>query len=310
MGGDRDGHPFVTPEISKETLVNNKRQIISLYQRDLDILYSQISSSNNIISVSKELEKSVALESSLFNLDIKDTVLRDPSEIYRSKILLISLKLEETKQNSAHGYRNMYEFLDDLYLIYNSLSANKGKIIGDVNLLPYIYKVETFGFRFAALDIRQNAFQIRDAINEIFNFTEVCRNYNLIDEESKIKILTDEILKARPLKNNYSKLSDTTFRIIEEFGVIKWGKENVAPNACNDYIISNCASVSDILTALLLAKEAGLITVAQGRIFDTQIDILPLFETIFDLRESDSVMKELFDNKAYSQHLKIGNNIQ
>ncbi len=310
MGGDRDGHPFVTPEISKETLVNNKRQIIGLYQGDLDTLYSQISSSNNIISVSKELEKSVALESSLFNLEIKDTMLRDPTEIYRSKILLISLKLEETKQNSAHRYRNMYEFLDDLYLIYNSLSANKGKIIGDVNLLPFIYKVETFGFRFAALDIRQNAFQLRDAINEIFNFTEVCLNFNSIDEKSKIKILTDEILRARPLKNNFTKFSDSSLRIIEEFGVIKWGKENVAPNACNDYIISNCASVSDILTAVLLAKEAGLITVAQGKILNTQIDILPLFETIFDLRESDSVMKELFENKAYSQHLKIRNNIQ
>ena len=310
MGGDRDGHPFVTPETSKETLVGNKRQIISLYQRDLDILYSSISSSNNIISVSKELEKSVALEGSLFNLDNTDTILRDPSEMYRSKILLISLKLEKTKLNSKLGYRNMYEFIDDLYLIYNSLTANKGKIIGDVNLLPFIYKVKTFGFRLAALDIRQNAFQLRDAVKEIFSFTEVCKNFNSIDEERKVEILTDEILRARPLKNNFTKLSDSTLRIIEEFGVIKWGKENVAPNACNDYIISNCASVSDVLTAMLLAKEAGLITVVHGKILNSQIDILPLFETIFDLRESDSVMKELFQNKAYSQHLKLRKNIQ
>jgi len=310
MGGDRDGHPFVTPEISKETLVNNKRQIISLYQLDLDNLYSSISTSDNIVSVSKELEKSVSFESGLFNLDKSESVLRDPTEIYRSKLLIISLKLEETKQNTKLGYNNMIEFLDDLYLIYNSLSTNKGKIIADVILLPFIYKVKTFGFRLTALDIRQNAYQLRAAINEIFNFTEVCQDFNSLDEIDKIKLLTSEILLARPLKNNFTKFSDSTLRIIEEFGVIKWGKENVAPNACNDFIISNCASVSDVLIAVTLAKEAGLITVKHGEILESQLDILPLFETIFDLRDADLIMGDLFENRAYSKHLKLRKNMQ
>ena len=310
MGGDRDGHPYVTVDVTKGTLLNNKKQIINLYERDLELLYTALSSSSNIVDPSKQLLKSIEKDRAAFGVAITDGILRDPSEVYRSKLLLISLKLEETKQNSALGYSSSKEFLDELYLLQKSLIENKGNVIADSVLLPIIYKVKTFGFRFAALDIRQNSSLLRDAVGEIFSYSEVEDNFNAMIEDVKVELLTKEILSARPLKNTFSKLSVQTRQVISEFSVIKWGKENIAPNACNDYIISNCSSVSDILLALLLSKEAGLISVHKKKILDSLFDILPLFETIEDLRSAHVVMKTLFDNPAYSMHLKLRNNIQ
>ena len=310
MGGDRDGHPFITVDVTKETLLNNKRQIINLYQNDLDSLYTSLSSSLNISTASKALELSINSDISLFDTNFSDNILRDPSEIYRAKIFQISYKLERTVNNEEFGYKKSSDFIDDLETIYESLSKNKGKIVADTVVLPLIYKVKTYGFRLVALDIRQNASLLKEAVAELLSYSEVVENYSLLPEDQKIPLLTKEILSSRPLKNNYSDLSVSTRQIIEELSLIKWGKTNIAPNACNDYIISNCSSVSDVLNALLLAKEAGLIKLRNHRIIQSDFNILPLFETIEDLRKSDRVMKELFSNTSYMQHLLLREKVQ
>ncbi len=310
IGGDRDGHPFVTAELTKETLSNNKKQIITLYQRDMELTYTALSSSSNIITASARLLNSIKKDRQILGIENAESILRDPSEIYRSKILLTSLKLEETKQNSPKGYKSSDEFIDDLYIMYNSLINNKGSIIADTVLLPLIYKAKTFGFRLAALDIRQNSSLINSAVEEILKYSEVCINFKNLSEEDKIKILTGEILNSRPLKNSFSELSQVTIQVLNELAIIKWGKENIAHNACSDFIISNCSSVSDVLSVVLLAKEAGLVFSAGKKIISSSFDVLPLFETIDDLRNSDKVMNVLFNNKAYAQHIKLRNGIQ
>ena len=310
IGGDRDGHPFVTVDLTKETMLNNKKQIINLYQRDLEQLYTELSSSIQITKANQALIKSVKQDNVNLRMENTDGFLRDPSEVYRSKLLSISLKLEKTKQKSGLGYKNSIEFIDDLFLMFNSLNKNDGKIIAETVVLPLIYKARTFGFRLAALDIRQNSSLIHEAITDILSYSEVCKNYQSYSEEEKIDLLTMEILTSRPLKNSFSKLNPLTQQVLNELGTIKWGKENIAYNACGDYIISNCSSVSDVLSAVLLAKEAGLISVFNKNISFSDFDVLPLFETIDDLRQADKIMKELFENKAYSRHLKRRNEVQ
>ncbi len=159
-------------------------------------------------------------------------------------------------------------------------------------------------------DIRQNSSLLREAINDILNYSGAAKNFDSLDEDEKIKILTKEILSQRPLRNIFSNLKETTNQVLNELAVIKWGKQHISPNACNDYIISNCTSVSDVLTALLLAKESGLVEIDKNRIKKSLIDILPLFETIEDLRNCDMVMQTLFVNAAYSKHISIRKNVQ
>ncbi len=310
MGGDRDGHPYVTAELTKETLANNRKQILNLYLQDLDPLYISLSASSNIIKANKKLIQSI--NNDLSNLDVKSTdgILRDPSEKYRNKLYLISLKLQKTIDDSKYGYKNSSEFIEDLNLIYNSLSENKGKLIADEKVLPLIYKVKTFGFHLVSTDIRQNSSLLRAAVANILDYSGAAKKFTSLSEDEKIKILTKEILNQRPLRNIFSNLKDATHQVLNELALIKWGKINISEKACNDYIISNCTSVSDVLIALLLAKEAGLLEINKDKIKNSVIDILPLFETIEDLRNCDSVMQNLFSNKAYSQHLKLRNKIQ
>ncbi|HSR18869.1 MAG TPA: phosphoenolpyruvate carboxylase, partial [Ignavibacteriaceae bacterium] len=171
MGGDRDGHPFVTEDITKETLRNNRKQIINLYIQDLDPLYTYLSTSSIIIPADRELIGSV--EKDRANLKVRKTngLMRDPSEIYRSKLFLISRKLLKTLNNEKKGYKYVEEFLDDLNLIYQSLCNNKGKIIAENRVLPFIYKVKTFGFHFVSIDIRQNSSLLRLAVNDLMKYS-------------------------------------------------------------------------------------------------------------------------------------------
>ncbi|MGE5403059.1 MAG: phosphoenolpyruvate carboxylase [Ignavibacteriales bacterium] len=310
MGGDRDGHPYVTVDITKQTVTEHKKNILELYRQDLNQLYDSLSTSLNLVSASPELHLSIEKDNALLKETRTDSILRDPSEIYRGKLFLISRKLQNADEGREAGYKNADELLEDLYLIYNSLSSNKGQVIADSKILPLIYKVKTFRFNFIALDIRQNASLIRQAIEDILKYCGISEAFLKLSEEERVAILTGEIFNPRPLVNQFSRLNDTTHQVIEEISVIAWAKKNISEDACSDYIISNCSSQSDVLSALLLAKEAGLVGSDGQKITSSEFDILPLFETIGDLRNSGQVMNSLFHNTAYRGHLELRNRVQ
>ncbi|MFA3782147.1 phosphoenolpyruvate carboxylase [Melioribacteraceae bacterium 4301-Me] len=309
IGGDRDGHPFVTIDVTKDALQNHQKTIIELYLRDLDILYSHLSPSINIVNVDKSLLNSIEKEKKELGIEITDSNLREPTEIYRHKLILISERLKRTINNSAGAYRSADEFKNDLLQLAKSLINNKGKLIYDNVLKPFIDKVYTFGFHFVKLDIRQNATKINSAIEEILSQSKICHHYLSKTEEEKIDILTDEILNPRPIIN-FSNLTAETKTVIEEVALIKWGKDNICDLCCEDFVISNSSTASDVLSILLLAKEVGLSKLWNGKIVKSEINIIPLFETINDLRECNMVIEKLFNNRAYKQHLKCRNNLQ
>ncbi|MFO7446008.1 MAG: phosphoenolpyruvate carboxylase [Ignavibacteriaceae bacterium] len=310
IGGDRDGHPYVTEEVTKEAFHIHKREIINLYLQEISKIYEELSTSIRIKSADKILIQSIKKEEKELNVDLSNSKQREVSEVYRLKLFLIYKRLENTVSGEGHSYDSADELLDDLYIIKNSLSKNEGDLIVKNLIEPFITRVKTFGFRFVKLDIRQNAALIREAVAEVFNYSDSSTKFMQLSEEEKIKILTDEILNPRPLTNKFTHLTVDTRKIINEFGLIKWAKENIAPLSAGEYIISNSAYVSDVLCSLLLAKEAGLVKVEKNKIISSGLDILPLFETIEDLRNSVSVMEKLYDNKAYKRHLQLQDNHQ
>ena len=274
-----------------------------------EILYNSLSSSTGLTNVSKELSSSVKRDYEELKLERTENILRDPTEIYRTKLYLIYQKLKKSIEENR-GYSTADELLNDLYIIYESLFENKGKVIANLQIMPLIYKVKTFGFHFVIMDIRQNSSFLRSAVDNILCNSATTTNYISLNEEEKVKILSDEILNPRPLLNSFSELKDQTWQVINELSLIKWGKENISIHATNDYVISNCESVSDILSALLLAKEAGLLHVVNKEIKESKLDILPLFETIEDLANAQQVMNILFENPAYREHLQARNKQQ
>ena len=310
MGGDRDGHPFVTAEVTKETVMKHQKTLINLYSHDLDLLYNSISTSLHKVNASEALKSSIDKERVLLDLKERDNILRDSSEIYRTKLLFIYTKLQNTIERKGLFYNNADEYIVDLKMIYDSLVKNKGELIAEFRILPLLYKAKTFKFHLLSLDIRQNASLLRRAINEIFQYAEVQQNFSSLPEEEKITILTRQFLITRPLIKSEDVFQFETRQVLPEFALIKWARENVSKDACNDYIISTNSFVSDVLTALLLAKEAGLIEVYHGEIISSNVDLLPLFETIEDLQNASEQMKVLFENDAYKRQLKERNFVQ
>ncbi|MEJ2507391.1 MAG: phosphoenolpyruvate carboxylase, partial [Ignavibacteriaceae bacterium] len=302
IGSDRDGHPYVSTDITKQTFKIYRREIINLYLNEINSVYDEISTSSNIKGISNKLLKSIKEDRVGLNLSSSDNKFREPTEIYRAKLYLIYRKLENTKNEKGLYYKNISELVYDIELIINSLRKNEGNLIIREVIDPFLKKVKTFGFYFVKLDIRQNASLINKAVSEIFKTTKSINKFSNLSEEEKIKLLNEELTNPRPLTNEFSNISQETRKIINEFSLIKWAYENISENSASDYIISNCAHVSHILSALLLSKEAGLIKVADEQIVDSRIDILPLFETIEDLRNSRKVMENLLSDAAYKKH--------
>jgi len=269
-----------------------------------------ISSTIKISSVDPALNGMIKKYSNSINEKDQLRIKRNPAEVYRAVFLIISNRLKKTLANDVYCYSQIDEFINDLMLIYKSLMNNKGKQIADTMVAPFIYKVKTFGFHLTMLDIRQNANNLRIAINEILKNSGVVNNFDSLSEDRKIEILTKEIFNNRPIVGSNNKYKKSTKQILDEFAVIKWAVEKISSHSCRDYIISNCSTASDILTALLLAKESGCLKSTGGKFSCSIINILPLFETIEDLQNSSIIIKTLFENKAYKAQLKCRANTQ
>jgi phosphoenolpyruvate carboxylase len=305
IGGDRDGHPFVTAEVTKTSITLQKRQILSSYLKDADLLYETMSSSTRLVGASKELADSVDSDKQNLSEQIKEQELKDLSEIYRVKVFLIYHKLKNTMEERGYRYKSSAEFVADLELMYRSLDSNRGRVIAESRILPLIYKAKTFGFHLASLDIRQNSDVLLRAASGLLKASEVEDRFERLDEPARVRLLTREILKARPLVNANLSLDQDSAEVLSEFEAMKFGKEYAGEETCNDYIISMSSTVSDILTPLLFGKECGLVRAKDGAILESRFDILPLFETIDDLRHAHVVMGNLFRNPAYAEHLKL-----
>lgn len=309
IGGDRDGHPFVTTEVSRQTMLNGKKQIISLYLKDLDHLYTVLSPSTDIVKANSQLVDSVRKDSKKYRGVLEEVEFRDSSEIYRTKLIYCSHKLQKTMAGKG-GYKNANQFLNDITLIYESLKSNKNVFAAKEIIEPMIYKIKTFGFHLAIIDIRQNSSLIAGAMTEVFSRTNLIKHFDVLSENEKVNLLTSEIKNKRPLLGKNLLLTEKTRKIINEFELIRWAHDNVSPDSCRDYIISNCSSASDVLSAMLLAKETGSIPLTFRKNSKSIVNIIPLFETIFDLRNCQNTMRTLFQNKVYRAHITARNNTQ
>ncbi len=319
IGGDRDGNPNVTPDLTRWALKAQKDLILSLYIQSVYELTGSLSQSTTRVNVSAELLASIEIDAANMP-DIGQRVIdRNPYEPYRQKLSFIKIRLEKTRDANnadllsqvAHSerlYQNPSEFLDDLHIIRRSLQENKGSKTAEIEIDALIKRVEVFDFRLVRLDIREEASQHTRAICEIFERLGIYLDFSDLSEEEKIRVLTTEIENRRPLIYEGMDLSPECIRTVETFRVIKWARENISPEAINTYIISMTHEISEILTVLLLAKETGLYRDNKDTL--ASIDIVPLFETIDDLRRSGEIMDELFSLPVYRKYLEQRGDLQ
>lgn len=303
IGSDRDGHPFVTESVTKQTFNIHREEIIKLYLADLNRIYERLSISVQIKNVLPSLIKSIETDRKKLRVSKTDNRLREPTEVYRSKLYLIYKKLENTIERKSFYYNSPVDFLKDVQLISESLLKNESELVYRELIEPIILKIKTFGFHFVKLDIRQNSSLIRRTVSEIFKIKSLSQDYLSLSEEKKIKLLTAEIKNSGNFKISDSRLSNESKKILDEVKLIAWAKENISEDAADDYIISNCSYASDVLSILYIAGLTGLLKIKNKKIVASKLDILPLFETIDDLKNSPEIIKNLLKHPLYVQQL-------
>ena len=307
VGGDRDGNPFVTVETTEEALREHKESILRLYNIDVDELYHHLSQASTRVGFSQELLDSIERDFTLVPKDEIEVLERFRLEPYRQKLILMFRRLRATRAVNEQpwhvrgqkapvnprAYSHAAEFLHDLYLIRDSLEANKGERLARSGLARLIRSAEVFGFHLATLDVRQHAGRHRSAMAEILARYGLTTDYFNLPEGDRVALLSREITSVRPLTAHLD-FSDETNQTIELFRLILTARQEIGDEAIQTYIISMTTHVSNVLEVLLFARDAGLFGA---------IDIVPLFETIEDLNAAPKIMAQLFKNEVYRQHL-------
>ena len=311
IGGDRDGNPFVTADVTWSALKRQSHAVIDMYLKMLDDLYVVRSESKLSIVVDPELERSIDEEITLRNEPFPPGI-RNKNEIYRIKIALIyrkllrfKKKLDGTLSGNELTYSSSAEFLADLSLIRTSLEHNKGKSLVTGTLNDLIRNGETFGFHLAALDIRQHKQIHTAAVSEISAQSLV--HYSSFTDEERLSWLTKTINGDADTSFTEEPLTPQTKEVLATFRMIGRALTEIDHRAIRSYIISMTESAADVLEVLFLMKLTGLYSSQEKR---SAINIVPLFETIGDLRTSVSIMERLYVNPAYRQHLTMRNNHQ
>lgn len=302
IGGDRDGNPNVTPEVTWETLMRQRELAIKKYKDALVELMKRFSHSTTRARVSEELIANVENdEKSYLKIEKRWPV---ETEIYRRKIAIIIKRLKEVG-NSEIGYQSAEELLDDLLLIHESVNNHQPAERELKMLNKLIRQVQLFGFHLATLDIRNHSGEHEAAITEILRKVKVTDDYAALSEEEKMKTLENVLKDPRPvllLNEDYSK---ETQEMIKVFTMIKEAHETFGEKSILVYLVSMTQSASDLLEVLVLAKEAGIYRLHADGTVESHLNVAPLLETIDDLVAGPNIMETLFNLDVYRNHLKI-----
>lgn len=287
IGGDRDGNPFVTADVTRETLKYQKSIIIKRYLHDLEFLFNQLSHSANWIAVPDELWQSIETDEKRLPEHVVKLTQRYPREPFRRKLLFIQEKLR-----NSH-YADSEEFRNDIDIMCRALES--------AGCLPSLKKlqrlrstVDVFGFHLAKLDVRQHSARHTAAMEEI------SPGYAKLSEQDKMAFLTNSLTSGKPLTTNRNGYSPDTKETLEVFDVMAAAQDEHGTRAVDTYIVSMTQNSSDMLIILLYAQNAGI----HGGPSNRTVSIVPLFETIDDLRRGPDLFKELLANPVYHEYLK------
>src|SRR6516165_858702 len=300
IGGDRDGNPFVTAAVLRQALGMQSERALKFYLDEVHLLGGELSLDARLVTVSDQL---------------KDLAARSPdrspqrrNEPYRLAVSGIYARLAATARGlgqaeaSRHAvgeappYAEAAEFVADLDVLYRSLTANGSATLARGRLRSLRRAAGTFGFHLAGIDLRQNSEVHERTVGELFETTCTASNYVGLGEAARISLLREELKTARLLSSPFLRYSAETSSELTILRAAAEAHRRYGKAAVPNYVISKTNGVSDLLEVALLLKEAGLL---RPRERELDVNIVPLFETIADLRNCGGIMDELLAMPEY-----------
>ena len=305
IGGDRDGNPFVTAEALRRALRMQSARIFTWYLEQLHELGADIPGATTVIDVSPEL---VALAERS-----PDVHPQRADEPYRRALTGLYARIAATARELDHieamrhavgeaaPYASVADFAADLDTIHRSLCANNSALLARGRLRHLRRAVSVFGFHLAAVDLRQNSEVHERVVSELCAAARPDVAYLALDEGARVALLLAELSTARPLASPYVAYSDETRSELEICRAAAEMRRRYGDACIVNYVISKTNDVSDVLEVALLLREAGLLRPHEERL---DLNIVPLFETIADLRDAGRVMDRLLSLPGYARLLQ------
>jgi phosphoenolpyruvate carboxylase len=300
IGGDRDGNPNVTADVVRLATGSAAYTALEHYFVEITALEEELSMSARLVKISAEL----AALADLCNEPARaDEPYRRALRVIHGRLTataaeILDLQPEHELDLGLQRYQNPAELLADLDVVDQSLRANGSATLADDRLARLREALRVFGFHLSGLDLRQNSDVHEEVIAELLNWAGVHADYRSLPEPERVEVLVAELATRRPLIKDDAELSELARKELDIVAAAARAVEVFGPQAVPNYIISMCQSVSDMLEAAILLKEAGLLDASSDEPY-APVGIVPLFETIDDLQRGSSILEAALDLPLY-----------
>jgi phosphoenolpyruvate carboxylase len=315
IGGDRDGNPYVTAKVTRDVLLIQYEHGIQAAEAALDALINEVSVSRRLRPVSLDLSASLAADLDALPELSKRFRRVNAEEPYRLKARCMKAKLQNTRARLATGaprvpgrdYRGTAELIADLELMRASLARNAGQLTATGQLASVIRTIAAFGLHLATLDIREHADAHHAVLAQLFDKVGEAPNYAKLSRSERTDLLAGELAGRRPLAGANVTLTDAAHKTFDVFTTIRDVQEHFGSEAIESYIISMTRGVDDVLGAVLLAREAGLVDMRGEK---AKIGFVPLLETPAELEAGGEILDQLLSIPAYRRIVHARGDVQ
>jgi phosphoenolpyruvate carboxylase len=291
VGGDMDGNPNVDAETLRATLARHRELALGAHLDEVRTLGGQLTQSASRVGWSGAISRRIEEYAARFPGVAEAVPARHADMGYRIFCRLVAARLDATRADEPHGYPGPDALAEDVATLVDSLQANRGEHAGLFGVRRLLRRVRTFGFHLAALDVRQDARELREVAAEILGDP---RWPERPPGERTARL--HQLLEADPISPPGS---ERVTKTLDVFAAIREGRERHGPDAIGSYIISMAKDVDDVLTVVWLATLGGL-----GPVDAFPLDVTPLFETVPDLERAEEVLGRLFADPVVGPHLE------
>ncbi|WP_370290139.1 phosphoenolpyruvate carboxylase [Nocardioides sp.] len=315
IGGDRDGNPNVTPAVTRDVLRLQAAHALQGLGDLVDAMRRELSVSERLSGVSPALRE--RLEVYLAELDVEPRYRRlNAEEPYRLFLTCVRQRLrltaERIRRDAQHrpgrDYRDDAELLADLVLVHDSVREHQGALIAAGIPARAVGIVAATGFTLARLDLREHAERHRAAVGELIDAVgELDVPFAELDADERREVLGRELAGRRPLARDRAGLSEASARTAEVFATARWALRRLGARSIGTYIVSMTQGADDVLAAVVLAREAGLVDAVAGT---SELDFAPLLETVEELERAAEILEHLLADPAYRRLLRSRGDVQ
>jgi phosphoenolpyruvate carboxylase len=317
VGGDRDGNPNVTPDVTRDTLELYADRALKIHGALVGRLVQELSISTKVVGVSEELRGALARDRRSLP-EIHERFIRlNANEPYRLKLSYIQARLENTRTRIAEkaehvpgrDYQGSFEYLADLGVLDRSLRGHLGARIADGTLARALRAGQALGLHLAELDIREHSQRHHDALGAIYDsLGELDKPYAELTREERRELLSKELQGGRPLIRRHYGVPAEAAQVVATFDMLHEVQHEFAPEVAQTYIVSMAQDVDDILAVTVLARESYMVELKTDP--RSSVDLVPLFETVEELSQAGPLLDGLLSDPGYRRQVRNRGDLQ